>query len=97
MVFSQLGFLLLEQDENSLYGSERTETCPDSTQTAMSSLWSGLTNEAIEDFGHSTLSTSDLTHLHGLDKTSLFKSEQVKRDPTKVIYKFFAYASVLLV
>ena len=63
--------------------NDSNETHCESTQ--VSSHWSGLTNETIEDMGQSSLSMNDLTCMHGLDKTSACKSERVKRDPTKVL------------
>ena len=77
-----LGFFIycIEVSANN-NGSNET----DCESNQVSSLWSSLSYETIEDMGNSLLSVNDLTHMHGLDKISACTSKQVKRDPTKVI------------
>ena len=67
---------------NPVYYNESNESLCESRP--LSSLWSNLTNEMIEDIGQSSLSINDLTSLHGLDYTSACKSKPPNRDPTKV-------------
>ena len=93
--FSIVFHYFLVQKIPSLYSSESTETRPDVTQKAISSLWSGLTDEVIKDISQSSLSISNLSNLNRLDKTSS-KSKRVNRDPTKVIYRFFEYVGTNL-
>ena len=77
-------FPVVEVTVSPLYDNDSNESQCESRP--LSSLWSNLTNETIEDISQSSLSINDLTCLHGLDCTSACKSKPPKRDPTKVLF-----------
>jgi hypothetical protein len=66
-------FLVAEPIANSIYRGKDDNNdilCP---EIPVSSLWSDITDETLEDIRQSSLSIHALTQLHGLDKSSACK------------------------